>query len=433
MRMKKKLTLSTALTLIILSAALAISVTMLLAMRYFNRQVQWVSQRKAMYTYIDQVDQALREHYPTLTEETLRQHVIAGFVSGSGDTYAQYFDPQAYVEEQQRLSGYANNVGVRFCTDQTGQVVIYHVAEDSAAQKAGVRGGDVVTAIDNVEVGDRKVSDLQQHVDSAKKVLLSVKRGDTALAFDLSSYRYVVRSVQSRMIGSVGYIKITAFYENTPTQLEETIADMNEEGITGLVLDFRNNAGGLPSAMQESISLLMPLGVYGSTTDIDGKVTSLSSSVNQQLGVATVTLVNANTAGEAEFIAGALQEASLATVIGETTAGKAKYQEYVTVKLDNSAMKLTVGEYSLLKGGSYEGKGIIPSKKIELNEDQQRYFPLLTEKNDPQLKSALEQLGASDSDILNNTTTTTLASQSTTSAKKDTTSKGETTTTTKAK
>lgn len=427
--MKKKLTLSTTLTLLLLTAALAISVTMLLAMRYFNRQVQWVSQRKAMYTYIDDVDQALREYYSTLNEETLRQNVIAGFVSGSGDAYAQYFTPQEYLQEQQRLSGYANNIGVSLCEDEKGAVVIYAVAADSSAEKAGVKAGDVLTGIDGAEIGNRKIGELQQTIDNAQKVLLSVQRGETALAFELSPYRYVVRSVQSRMIDSVGYIKITAFYENTPAQLEDAIIEMTEAGVTGLILDLRDNAGGLRTSMQESISLLMPLGAYGSATDKDGNVTTLSSSVNQQFGVSNVTLVNAGTAGEAEFIAGALQEASLATVIGETTAGKAKYQEYITVEMDNSAIKLTAGEYSLLKGGSYEGKGIVPSKEVKLTAEQQAIFPLLNEENDPQLKAALAQINVSDSGALTTTTTTTLAAQSTTTADGSTT----TTTTTAAK
>ncbi len=418
--MKKKLTLSTALTLIILTAALAISVTMMLAMRYFNRQVQWVSQRKAMYTYIDDVDQALREHYATLNEETLRQSVVAGFVKGSGDAYAAYFTPQEYVDEQQRLSGYANNVGVSVCNDADGNVVIYAVAVDSAAAKAGVNKGDILKAVGGVDVTGKKAAEVQQTINTAEKVLLSVQRGDSTLAFELSPYRYVVRSVQSEVIGSVGYVRIAAFYENTPSQFADTMAAMKQNGITGLVLDFRNNRGGLRSSMQEMISQLMPLGVYGSATDKNGHVTSLSSSVNEQLGVATVALVNAATAGEAEFVVGAMQESSLATVVGDTTAGKGKYQEYIQVEMDNSALKLTVGEYTLLKGGSYQGKGITPNKQVSLTAAQQAIFQLLTAETDPQLSAAIAQLSSSDTNSLN-TSTTTLPSLSTTAVGDSTT------------
>ncbi len=411
--MKKKLTLSTALTLIILTTALAISVTMMIAMRYFNRQVQWVSQRKAMYTYIDDVDQALREHYATLNEETLRQHVVEGFVNGSGDPYAAYFTPQEYVEEQERLSGYANDVGARVWRDAQGQTVVYYVAPDSAAEKAGVLVGDVITAIGGEEIGGKSRADIQTILDTSEKVLISVQRDGTAVAFELSPYRYVVRSVRSQVVGSSGYIRITDFFENTPAQLEEALTALKKEGITGLVLDLRDNRGGLQASMQECISCLMPLGVYGSATAADGTVTNLSSSVNTQLGISTVTLVNANTAGEAEFVAGALQEASLTTVLGIKTAGKARYQEYIPVTMDNSALKLTAGEYQLLKGGSYQDKGIVPSKEVTLTKEQTAIAPLLTVDTDPQIQAALAQIKSSDTSTLLTSSTTTLLTSAT--------------------
>ena len=404
--MKKKLTLSTTVTLIVLAVALAVSVTMMLAMRYFNRQVQWVSQRKGMYTYIDQADQALREHYATLNEETLRQNVIAGFVDGSGDPYAEYFTPQQYVDEQQRLSGYAANIGISLCKDANDNAVIYAVAPDSAADKAGVQKGDILTSVNGTDIVGKKLLEIQQMITGAEKALLSVLRGNATVAFELSPYRYVERSVQGSVIGSVGYLKISAFYENTPSQFTETLTELNKTGVNGLIIDLRNNRGGLQSSMQEMVSQLMPLGVYGSMIDKSGDSTVISSSVNAQLGVATVILVNNHTAGEAEFIAGAMQEQSLATVIGVTTAGKAKYQEYVKVNLDNSAMKLTNGYYMLLKGGSYEGKGITPNKEVTLTEEELAIFPLLTEETDPQLKAALAQLSAAESGATTSTSTT---------------------------
>ncbi len=413
--MKRKITLSTALTLIILTAALAISVTMMLAMRYFNRQVQWVSQRKAMYTYIDDVDQALREHYATLNEETLRQNVVEGFVKGSGDPYAAYFTPSEYSKEQERLSGYANNVGARVWRDTQGNIVVYAVASDSAAEKAGLKVGDIVTAIGGEEITGKTYVDIQTQLDTADKVLISVQRDGAAVAFELSPYRYVVRSVRSQVIGEVGYVRITDFYENTPAQLEEALNALKKEGITGLVLDLRDNRGGLQSSMQESLSRLMPLGVYGTADNADGTSVNLSSSVNTQLGMSTVTLVNAGTAGEAEFLVGAMQEASLTTVLGVKTAGKAQYQAFVPVEMDNSAIKLTAGEYKLLKAGSFQGKGIAPAKEVVLTAEQAVMAPLLTVETDPQIVAALEQLKSADAGTLI-TTSSSLVPNNTTEA-----------------
>ncbi len=416
--MKKKITVSTALTLIILTAALAISVTMMIAMRYFNRQVQWVSQRKAMYTYIDDVDQALREHYATLNEETLRQNVVEGFVKGSGDPYAAYFTPQEYVAEQARLSGYASDVGIRVWRDAYGSIVVYDVAPDSAAAKAGVKVGDTITAVNNTEVAGQTVEQVQQTLDTAEKVLVSASRDGTAVAFELSPFRYVVHSVRGTAVGTVGYIKITAFYDNTPAQFAETLSSLQQKGITALLLDLRDNEGGQSASMQAMLSQLMPLGVYGTAKNSNGTETKLSSTVNAQLGFSTVVLVNEKTAGEAEFIAGAMQEASLATVLGVTTAGKGEYQTFIPVELDNSAMKLTCGEYLLLKGGSFEGKGIVPTKEVKLTEAQQTIAPLLTVETDPQIRAALALVSSADSNnpLTQTTTTTLLVGASTTAA-----------------
>lgn len=405
--MKKKLTISTALTLIILTAALTVSVTMMLAMRYFNRQVHSVSQLKSMYSQIDDVDQIVRKYYNKINEESLHQGITDGYVRGLGDPYADYFTPQEYVNEQQRLSGYATNVGVSVCKDVDGSMVIYYVATDSAAQKAGVLAGDILKAIDGTEIGERTVSDVQNTLNNAQKVLLSVQRDNTTIAFELSSYRYAVRSVRSRKIGEIGYVQVTGFYENTPDQFKAILSSYKEEGVTGLILDLRNNKGGLSASMQEMLSYMLPLGVYGTVSDTAGTVTNLSSSVNNQLGMSTVILVNGVTAGEAEFFAGVLQEFSLATLVGETTAGKAKCQDYFLIEHDNSAVKLTIGEYGMLKSGSYEGKGIVPSQEVTLSDAQWAIFPLLTSATDPQVKAAIAQINIGESNPMNSMTTTT--------------------------
>ena len=102
--MKRKVSLSTTLTLALLTMAVTISLTMLLAMRYFNSQLQLVSQRQAMYSHINDVDKIVREYYPNLSEELLRQSIAQGYVAGVDDAYATYYTPDQYVSEQLRLS-----------------------------------------------------------------------------------------------------------------------------------------------------------------------------------------------------------------------------------------------------------------------------------------------------------------------------------------
>ena len=391
--MKKKITVSTAVTLIILTVALTVSITMLVAIRYFNRQVQDVSQRQAMYTHINDVDKKVREYYTDLDEEALRRGITEGYIQGLGDSYAAYFSTENYVKEKNRLAGRCGDVGLGVCTNAAGQLVVWRVDADSAADKGGVKVGDVLKALDNEDVTGKTETQVQATLDAAAKVLLSVERDGSPLAFELSAYEHTLRSVQSQKLDSIGYVRVTAFYENTPEQFKATVSSLVEQGVTGLVFDLRDNVGGLRSAAEEVISYLMPLGQYGTVTDKNGTATSLVSKSNNQLSLPTVTLINHATAGEAEFFAGVLQEFSFTTVVGETSAGKAKYQEYFTLEADNSAIKLTVGEYGRLKNGSWQDQGIVPDLESALTDSQQATIRLTATADDPQVKAALSQIG----------------------------------------
>jgi len=412
--MRRKISLSTTITLILLTMALTVSLTMLLAMRHFNNQLQLVSQRQAMYSHINDVDKKVRAYYPNLDEESLRKGITQGYIYGLNDPYAVYYDPARYASEQLRLAGKANNVGVTLSLDADARVVVSRVQPNSAAGKAGVQKGDIVTAVDGAPAADKSLSELQTLMNTATKVLLTVQRGESSHAYELATFEYVVRTIQETVIDSVGYIRILAFYENTPDQFRATVSSMMEQGVTGLVFDLRNNAGGSTAAVQEMLSYVMPIGVYGTLTDVNGNTTKLSASVNNQLSVSTVTLVNSGTTGEAEFFAGVLQDAGFTTVVGQTTAGKAKYQEFFTLEADYSAVKLTVGSYGLMKSGSWQDKGIVPTVTAELPAEQAAASQLLSPAEDAQVKVALEQIIDSDLAALNSATTTTTTAASTT-------------------
>ena len=405
--MKRKVSLSTTVTLILLTMALTVSLTMLLAMRHFNDQLQLVSQRQAMYSHINDVDKKVREYYPDLDEESLRRGITQGYIYGLNDPYAVYYDPARYAAEQLRLAGKANNVGVTLSLDAGAHVVVSRVQPNSAAGKAGVQKGDVVTAVDGTPITGKSLSELQTLMNTSTKVLLTVQRGEESHAYELAAFEYVVRTVQETVIDSIGYVRVLAFYENTPDQFRATVSSLMEQGVSGLVFDLRNNAGGSSAAVQEILGYLTPIGVYGTMTDVNGNVTKLTSSVNNQLGVSTVTLVNSGTTGEAEFFAGVLQDAGLTTVVGQTTAGKAKYQEFFTLEADYSAVKLTIGSYGLLKSGSWQDVGIVPTVTAELPAEQASVYQLLSPEEDGQVQVAIAQISDSDMDVLQNATTTT--------------------------
>ena len=434
--MKRKISISTTVTLILLTVALTVSLTMLLAMRHFNNQLQLVSERQEMYSHINDIDKIVREYYPNLDKEALRQGIARGYVGGVGDPYAAYYGPQSYVTEQLRLSGKANDVGVTLSLDDESHIVVSAVASSSAAEKQGVKVGDVIAAVDGVSVEGKSLLALQNQLDTAEKVMLTVRRGEGSHAFELAAFEYAVRTVQDTKLGTIGYVKITAFYENTPDQFKAIVSELVEQDeVTGLVFDLRNNLGGSPEAVQEMLSYIMPLGAYGTMTDHKGNVTKLSTKASKQMGVPTVTLINGGTAGEAELFAGVLQEANLTTVMGITSVGKAKYQEYFVLEQDYSALKLTAGEYGLMKGGSWQGKGILPTEVVELPPEQAAIYQMLSPHDDAQVQAAVTKLETAaelpGNNVTDPTTPPTDSADDTTDTGEDTTdTDGATTTTT---
>lgn len=419
--MKRRISLSTTVTLVLLTAALTVSLTMLLAMRHFNNQLQLVSQRQAMYTHINDVDKTVRDYYPNIDEELLRQGITQGYIYGLDDPYAAYYTPTRYAAEQLRMAGKANNVGITLVLNNENQVVVGRVQPDSAAGKAGVKSGDHIKAVDGETVVNTSLSELQNLANTATKLLLSVERKGSTHAFELSAFEYTVRSVEYEMVGSVGYIRISAFYKNTPAQFRTAVSKLLEKGATGLVFDLRNNAGGSTTAVREMLDYVMPLGTYGTMTDVKGEVTKLSSADSNQISCATATLVNGGTAGEAEFFAAVLKEAGVSNVVGQITAGKAKYQEYFAIESDSSAVRLTVGEYGLLKTESWQDKGIEPTVAVEMPAEQAGVYQLLSPKDDVQVRAAISLVTTSDVEILKKVTSTTAVTVTTTTTAKTTT------------
>ncbi len=430
--MKKKISMSTTVTLVLLTMALTISLTMLLAMRHFNSQLQLVSKRQAMYSHINDVDKVVREYYPDLDEALLRQGIAQGYIAGIDDPYAAYYPTARYESEKVRMAGQAKNIGVVLgerkdtATGNT-QIIVTRVYEGSAADNAGIKADDVVVSLNGEPVTGKKLAEWQTLVDTAPEMNLTVSRGAGESSYSVKAFDYDVRSVQSLILDNVGYIKITAFYENTPEQFKDAVESLQDKNVIGLVFDVRNNAGGSSSAVQDMLSQIMPLGAYGTMTNTKGNVTKLSTKVSKAITLPTVTLINGNTAGEAEFFAGALQEAGLTYVMGQTSVGKAKYQQYFVLEQDYSALKLTVGEYGLMKGGSWEGKGIVPSTEVVLPPEQAEIHLSLPPNADAQVQAAVDKLeessepdpippvsGPTDTDTTTSTTGTDTTADSTT-------------------
>lgn len=393
--MKRKIPILVALSLVILAIALTVCVTMIFSMDYFSNLVNEVNERQAMYEYIAEIDNTVRQNYEgEIDEEVLQAALAKGYVEGVGDPYAAYYTSEEYAVIRQQLSGRYSGFGLEIATNEENQLVVTNLYKDSAAEKAGLQKQDIIVAVDGGNVNGKDYKSVQSRLENSSKILLSATRNGVTSAYDLSSGTISLTSVEEKILNdSTGYIRISRFSENTPDQFKSAYAALMDEGVENVIFDLRDNAGGSLAAATEVIAHLMPRGVFANKrTENTGTVETLSANDTYQIELPSVTLVNNNTAGEAELFAGVLQEFGKTTVVGTQSAGRARTQSYFTLTSDSAGVRLSVATLELISGGSWEGKGIEPNRVIEMVGGQS--FELLTEKEDTQLQEALRQLSA---------------------------------------
>ena len=415
----KKFSLSAVITLLILVVALAISITMMIAMRYFNQQVNAVTQKQALYAHITDIDNKVRTYYPTLDEEQLRSALAAGYVAGLQDPYARYYSTDAYKQALLLREGRAAGVGIHLKTDAQSRLVVDTLDADAAAQKAGVQVGDIVTQVNGNAVAGPQMESLQNTFDtSTEKLAISVLRGDKAIAFELMAYTYTLKSVQEKMLGdTVGYIRITAFYDNTLNQFKAACSSLENQGAASYIFDVRGcSGGGSTDSLKAMLSYLLPHGAYAAWVGSDGKTENLVADDAHTLSGSFAVVTDGTTKGEAELFAGVLQEFGAATVVGEKTAGKGKIQDFVALKADNSAIYLTIGEIVLMRGGSIEGVGITPTVTVSLPTAQKAQGTALKVEEDAQVLAALNTFKASTNQLNSTASTTAAATTAATTA-----------------
>lgn len=406
---KKTFSFNALITVVILAVALSISVTMMLAMRHFNSQVNAVTQKQALYHHITDIDTKVRTYYPALDEVQLKAAVAAGYVQGLNDPYAAYYTTEQYKAAQLQRQGQASGVGITLSGDTAGNILVDKVDADSAAEKVGVKAGDVLISIDSKEVKDTPLAELQNIMNTkTEKMILSVKRDDKTMAFEVTAYTYALETVSDRMINdNIGYIRITAFYDNTERQFTAAYSALQNEGATSFIFDLRGcKGGGSQQALEGIMAYLMPHGAYASYTAADGTKSNLVAHNTHEGSLPSVTLVNGETAGEAEVMAGVLQEFKVSTVVGEKTVGKGKVQDFIALKEDNSALLLTVGEIELINSGKIEGVGIKPNTAVPMSAYKAKRIGLIKDEEDEQLQAALSALqSAPGSAVTTNSTT----------------------------
>ena len=344
-----------------------------------------------MESYLDKY--YVEEFDETLVEEML----FSGMAAGVGDRYTYYMSEETLEQYLENTNGNFDGVGIEVYTTQDGEVVISRVMEGQPAQQAGMQEGDVIIGVDGEDMRGKLVSDVAAKIRGkvGTEVTIEVLRKSTGETLKMTMKRAVVvmESVDSRMInGKIGYISISGFKENTYDQFKAALDALQKDGMKGLVLDLRDNPGGLVKSVYQIGEELLPEGTMVYTLDKQEKREDLKCD-GEYLDIPLVVLVNENSASASEILAGAVKDTGRGTLGGTQTFGKGLVQRLFTLP-DGSGLNVTIQKYYTPKGTSIHGIGIEPDEAVQLGEKYRKIaLADIPAGQDAQLQKALEVLG----------------------------------------
>ncbi len=347
-----------------------------------------------------EVDALYRNYYiGELDDEKLIDSVIAGYVLGTGDDYAAYYNAEGFKSFIQDMEGEMAGIGVNVIYNTDYRLIeILSVTEGSPADKAGVMPGDLV-----VTVGEEKesVAELgyQPSINKLRgpvgtTAVFTVLRGENyteSVDFQIVRDKITEQTVMNHVYGpdnSIGVIKISNFDATTPVQFVESVETLQKQGCDKLIIDLRYNPGGELSSIVTTLDYILPEGPVIRIFDADGKEVKAYYSEATELNMPMAVVVNDSTASAAELFTSAVRDYDKATIVGVTTYGKGCMQTTVPLS-DNSAVSITYRMYNPPFSENYHGVGIIPDVEVALDESLlTKNVYKITDEEDNQLAAA---------------------------------------------
>ena len=342
--------------------------------------------------------QALMETYylEEIDAEQVEDYLYKGAVAGLGDIYAAYYTEEEYQSMIDSTNGSYYGIGVEISQNMTtGIITISRIFEGSPAEEAGLLPGDVIYRIAGQEVTGEDLNKVVALIKGEEYTTVAVEVArdgeDDYLEFEVERRTIEVPTVESEMLeNQIGYIAITSFDDVTTDQFMTALDTLESQGMEALVVDLRNNGGGLVSSVCAILDRLLPEGLIVYTEDKYGNREEEYSDAEHYFDKPLAVLVNGNSASASEIFAGAIKDYGIGTLVGTTTYGKGIVQKIYPLS-DGTAVKLTVSKYYTPNGNNIHGTGIEPDVVVELDEDLM-YEVEVPKEEDNQLQAAVEAL-----------------------------------------
>ena len=332
------------------------------------------------------------KQYEKIDDSKMVEGAIKGMVNGLDDPYTVFMNKKEFDELKTSTQGSFTGVGI-YIGDKDGKIVVVAPIEDSPAEKAGIKSGDIITKVNDQEVSakesDKAVAMMKGKAGTKVKITI-YREGVGEKDIEVTREKIVFKTVKSEMLSdNIAYIRITTFDENTSKAFISALDDMKSKGMKGLILDLRDNPGGLLDECKVVADKLLGKGTIVYTLDKDGNKEVLESD-EDKINVPLVILTNGGTASASEIVSGAVRDHKAGTLIGTTTFGKGLVQTVIPL-IDGTGIKVTTARYYTPSGECIQKKGIKPDIEIPLPENlKDKPISELNRAEDVQLKKAIE-------------------------------------------
>lgn len=309
--------------------------------------------------YVDSVD-----------DTKLINGAISGMVQSLGDPHSIYMDEKVFQQLKEHTEGEFGGIGVTMGF-KGGGVHVISVLEGTPGEAAGLQAGDEILAVDGTPVSEFQPEEVALHIrgEIGTDVTLKIHRkGTEDKDITIARARIHLETAKGKMIEDtqMGYIRISSFSDNTAKEFGEALDDLKAQGMQGLIIDLRQNAGGLITSCVDIAGRVVPKGPIVSVVERDGSKKEYDSALETPFGP-IVVLIDGGSASASEILAGALQDTGAATLVGTKSYGKGSVQMVIPL-LHDDGLKLTIAKYLTPRGRSIDGTGIDPDVEVDLPE-----------------------------------------------------------------
>lgn len=361
------------------------------------KTIKYVSPNKKLNEFIETYNYILDNYYGVeeITEDQILNSAIEGLLNSFGDPNTTYMTEVESNNFNIQLKGDYQGLGVEISNElETGNIVIVSIFKDSPADKSGLKPGDMILKIDDIDVSKKESSYFSKYISESTNTTFNIliKRENEEMNIIVNKENIVLKSVASKIFEKnnkkIGYIYLSIFAENSYSQFKSELENLEQKGIDSLILDLRSNTGGHLSSAHNILNLFLDSDKIVYKTEDKKGIETFYSNGNKDKKYKIVILVNELTASSSEIVTAGLKENLDSIVVGKTTYGKGTVQELRTIST-GAQYKFTIKKWLTPKENFIHGVGIKPDYEIDLDDN---YIKNPTDENDNQLQKAIEIL-----------------------------------------